>query len=73
MFGMELAGGAFVFLGFVVLYVLVVVYSTYTQRGSGIAQRPHNRLYTGAPGAGRRGTLGSDRDRVPTNWSRGCR
>ena len=73
MFGMELAGGAFIFLAFVVLYLVAVVYSTYTRRGSAIAQRPHNRLYTGAPGAGRRGTLGSDRDRAAADWSRGCR
>ncbi len=72
MFGMELAGGAFIFLAFVVLYVIAVTYSTYTRSGSAIHQRPHNRLYTGAPGSGRRGTLGSDRERCK-DWSRGCR
>jgi hypothetical protein len=72
----ELAGGALVFLGFIILFLLAVVYSTYSKGGSGISQRPHGKLYSGAPGAGRRGTLGSDRDRLirgSGGWSRGCR
>ena len=72
MFGVELAGGAFIFLGFIVLYLFAVVYSTYSSKGSAITQRPHGKLYSGAPGAGRRSTLGSDRDRV-SSWYRGCR
>jgi hypothetical protein len=37
---MELAGGAFIFLAFVVLYTIAVTYSLYTRTGSGINQRP---------------------------------
>jgi hypothetical protein len=39
-FVMTLAGGAWIFLGFVVFYTLVVIYSLYTRTGSGINQRP---------------------------------
>jgi hypothetical protein len=37
---MTLAGGAFIFLAFVVLFTLAVTYSLYTRTGSGINQRP---------------------------------
>jgi len=39
-FVMTLAGGSLIFLGFVVFYTLVVIYSLYTRTGSGINQRP---------------------------------
>ena len=72
MLGFALAGGSLIFLGFIILFLLAVVYSTYSSSGSAITQRPHGKLYSGAPGAGRRSTLGSDRDRV-SSWYRGCR
>ena len=37
---MILAGGAFIFLAFVVLFTFAVTYSLYTLTGSGISQRP---------------------------------
>jgi hypothetical protein len=37
---MTLAGGAFIFLAFVVLYTIAVTFSLYTLTGSGINQRP---------------------------------
>jgi hypothetical protein len=37
---MTLAGGAFIFLAFVVLFTIAVTYSLYTRTGSGINQRP---------------------------------
>ena len=37
---MTLAGGSSIFLGFVVFYTLVIIYSLYTRTGSGINQRP---------------------------------
>ena len=37
---MELAGGAFIFLAFVVLYLLAVVHGLYSHSGSGISSRP---------------------------------
>jgi len=39
-FVMTLAGGSWIFLGFVVFYTLVIIYSLYTRTGSGINQRP---------------------------------
>ena len=40
---MELAGGAFIFLAFIVLFAFAVAYSLYTTNGSGISQRPYGR------------------------------
>jgi hypothetical protein len=37
---MDLSGGAFIFLAFVVLFAIAVGYSLYTLTGSGISQRP---------------------------------
>jgi hypothetical protein len=37
---MTLAGGAWIFLAFVVLFTIAVTYSLYTRTGSGINQRP---------------------------------
>ena len=73
MFGMELAGGAMVFLGFVVLYTLVTVFALYTRRGSGIAQRPYLHVHGGAPGAGRAPRMGGSGDNRVATWTRGCR
>jgi hypothetical protein len=36
----DLSGGAFIFLGFVVVFALALGYSLYTLTGSGISQRP---------------------------------
>ena len=38
---MELAGGAFIFLAFIVLYLFAVTFSLYSAKGSGISQRPY--------------------------------
>ena len=38
---MDLAGGAFIFAAFIVLFTLAVTYSLYTRKGSGINQRPY--------------------------------
>jgi hypothetical protein len=37
---MALAGGAFIFLAFVILFGIVVAYSLYSRTGSAINQRP---------------------------------
>jgi hypothetical protein len=69
---MTLAGGAFIFLAFVVLYTLAVTFSLYTRRGSGISQRPYGGRYGGAPGA--LGASGLSHDRVAArNLTRGTR
>jgi hypothetical protein len=43
MLDMELAGGAFIFLAFIVLYLFAVTYGLYSAKGSGIAQRPYGK------------------------------
>jgi hypothetical protein len=69
---MTLAGGAFIFLAFVVLYTLAVTFSLYSRRGSGINQRPYFNRYGGAPGA--YGASGLSHDRVAArNLTRGTR
>lgn len=40
---MELAGGAFIFLAFIVLFIFAVTFSLYTRKGSGINQRPYGK------------------------------
>lgn len=67
-----LAGGAWIFIGFVVLFFFAVAYGYWTRTGSGINQRPHDAggSQAGAPrapGAGGRSRISSaDReDDVP--------
>ena len=40
-FAITIAGGAGIFVGFAVVWTLVVAYSYYTRRGSGINQHPY--------------------------------
>jgi hypothetical protein len=40
---MNLAGGAFFFLAFIVLYIFAVTFTLYSAKGSGINQRPYGR------------------------------
>jgi hypothetical protein len=69
---MTFAGGALIFLGFIVFYTLAVTFSLYSRRGSGINQRPHGGNYTSAPGA--RGASGLVHDRVAArNLTRGTK
>jgi hypothetical protein len=58
---MQLAGGAVIFAAFIVLQFVVVVYSLYTRRGSGINQHPYRNPYGDAPGASRRSSLSHDK------------
>jgi len=46
-----LSGGAWIFLAFVVFYAFAVTRSLYSRAGTGISQRPYNKVYSGAPGA----------------------
>jgi hypothetical protein len=69
---MELAGGTYIFGAFVVLYFLVVVYSLYTRRGSGINQHPYRDPYGDAPGASRKSSLAHD-ERATIRYGRGLR
>jgi hypothetical protein len=73
MFGIDLAGGAVIFLAFVVLYLIATVYGLYTKSGSGISQRPYKHVYGGAPGAARLSRMSGSADRDIQSWSRGTR
>ena len=63
-------------LGIVMLALFVgVVYGYYTAKGSGIAERPYNKIYGGAPGAFGPGSASGKDYRVASvaDWSRGTR
>lgn len=67
-----LAGGAWIFLAFVLLMFFGLVYETYTRLGSGINHHPYNRRYTDSPGARRRPQI-SGREGIARLSSRGTR
>jgi hypothetical protein len=57
------------------LVILVgVIYGYYTVSGSGIAEHPHGKIYSGAPGAKGPGSASGRDERVSMrDWSRGTR
>lgn len=67
-----LAGGAWIFAAFIVLFLLATTYGLYTRRGSGINQRPYANAYTSAPGARGPSTLSHDQS-AATRYTRGTR
>jgi hypothetical protein len=69
---MHIAGGATIFATFVVVYFVVIAYSLYTRRGSGINQHPYRDVYGDAPGASRKSSLSHD-ERASINYARGTR
>lgn len=72
MLGIELAGGAWTFLAFIIVFTLAVIYGLYTRRGSGINQRPYANAYTNAPGARGPSVLSHD-ESAATRYTRGTR
>jgi hypothetical protein len=51
-----------------------VIYGYYTVSGSGIAEHPHGKIYSGAPGASSPASAsGRDETVAMRNWSRGTR
>ena len=68
----SLAGGAWYFLAFLVVFLFAVTYSLYTRRGSGINQRPYGNAYTNAPGARGSSVLAHD-ESAATRYTRGTR
>ena len=71
---MTLAGGSWIFLGFVVLMFFALVYTLYTVRGSMITKRPYGKIYSGAPGARGPSTMsGHDQVERVRDWQRGTR
>ena len=73
----DLAGGAWIFLAFLVVMFFAIVWSYFTVKGSGISETPYGKIYGGAPGAnGRASASGRDvrTERVTVrDWSRGTR
>ena len=72
MLGIELAGGAIVFLVFTVVLLVAVIHAVYSDSGSAIAHHPYRHVHGGAPGAAHEGRL-TGRDRDIMSWSRGTR
>jgi hypothetical protein len=59
---------------FCIVMFVGVVYGYYTVSGSGIAEHPHGKIYSGAPGAhGPASASGRDESVSMRNWSRGAR
>jgi hypothetical protein len=68
-----LAGGSWLFLGFLVLMFFAIAYGYFTERGSGISARPYGKIYGGAPGAFGPGSASGKDSRERVDWSRGTR
>jgi hypothetical protein len=71
MLGIDLAGGAIIFLLFLVGYTIAVAYSTYGRRGNAITHQPYGKVYGGAPGAMSEDSRPTGRDRGVASWTRG--
>jgi hypothetical protein len=72
--GIELAGGAWIFLGVIFLVLAGVIFGYYTRTGSGISETPYGKVYGGAPGArGVSTALGKDASVRVSDWTRGTR
>jgi hypothetical protein len=70
-----LAGGAWIFLAFLIIAFFGVAFGYFTVKGSGITPRAYGKVYSGAPGAGRAadGASGRDPHVRMHDWSRGTR
>src|SRR3954451_10936711 len=73
--GIALAGGAWIFLAFLIVAFFGVAFGYFTVKGSGITPRSYGKMYGGAPGA-KHGSDASGRhggfERI-SDWSRGTR
>jgi hypothetical protein len=57
-----------------IVMLVGVIYGYYTVSGSGIAEHPYGKIYSGAPGAyGPASASGHDDTIAMRNWSRGTR
>ena len=66
--------GSWEMVGFMAIMFLAVVYGYFTIKGSGIAQHPHGKAYSGAPGAkSPSNAFGRDQGQRMSDWSRGTR
>ena len=73
MLGIDLAGGALIFLLFIVAYTLAVAYGLYGRRGNAIPYQPYGKVYSAAPGATRTEARLHGRERDVIAWTRGTR
>ena len=73
MLGIELAGGALIFLVFTVVFLLALAQGLYTPNGSGIGYHPYRHTHGGAPAAAHEGRMSGSADREVLNWTRGTR
>jgi len=67
-----LAGGSWIFISVVILFLVGNVIALYTRVGSGINQHAYGKIYSGAPGAGLDSSV-SGHDGREHNWTRGTR
>ena len=67
-----LAGGSWIFLAVVILFLVGNVMALYTRTGSGINQHAYGKIYSGAPGS-HIGSSVSGHDGRDHDWSRGTR
>lgn len=70
---MELVGGAFIFLAFIIVMLIALIAGLYTRSGSGIDEHPYGKQYGGAPGANTDNRRLTGRDGLATMSSRGTR
>jgi hypothetical protein len=68
----DLAGGAWIFLGFVVAFFFAATHGLYTRGGSAINQRPYGGQYPGQNGAKGPSVLHHD-ESAATRYTRGTR
>ena len=67
-----LAGGSWIFISVVILFLVGNVIALYTRVGSGINQHAYGKIYSGAPGASLDSSV-SGHDGREHNWTRGTR
>jgi hypothetical protein len=73
-FAIELAGGAWIFLAFLIVAFFGISIGYYTVKGSGITPRSYGKVYGGAPAAKHGGDAsGRDHSERISDWSRGTR
>ena len=68
----DLAGGAWIFLAFVVAFLLSATYGLYTRGGSAINQHPYGGRYHGQAGARQPSVLHHD-ESAASRYTRGTR
>ena len=70
---MDITGGAFIFLAFILIMVVALIYGLYTRAGSGINNHPYARRYGNAPGADTDRARVTGREGIASMTSRGTR